>query len=98
MDAQVPELNIRDLAAFAATDPALMKADATVVKAGVVRPGIDANGFDLPPPESDAATASAPPPPKPPLNRDPGHLIPHDLFKLHDQPVIDPNVVPPGGP
>jgi hypothetical protein len=75
VDAIVPELNIRHLAEFAAKDPGLFLADKEVARAGVVRPGFDADGFDLPPPEQDPATIVAPVPPRPPLNRSPGHIF-----------------------
>jgi hypothetical protein len=92
VDAISPELNIQQLAQFAAVDPALVKANLEVVRAGTVHPGVDANGFDLPSPEPDPATVVAPPPPRVPLNREPGRL-----FKRHDPSVIDPNAVPAGG-
>jgi Flagellar P-ring protein len=89
VDAIVPELNIRKLAEYAGKDPVLEKANLEVVNAGVVRPGLlDADGFDLPPPETDPANTVAPPPPSAPLNRNHGHLI----FK-----PADPIVVPAGG-
>jgi hypothetical protein len=92
VDAIVPELNIRKLAEYAAKDPVLEKANLEVVNAGVVHPGLDVDGFDLPPPETDPANTVTPPPPSAPLNRNHGHLI----FKQHDQPA-DPIVVPAGG-
>jgi hypothetical protein len=75
VDAIVPELNIRHLAEYAAKDPSLALADREVARAGVVRPGIDSDGFDLPPPETDPATVIAPAPLRQPLNRSPGHLF-----------------------
>lgn len=92
VDAISPELNIRQLAQFAAQDPALVKANQEVVRAGMVRPGIDADGFDLPPLDPDPATVVVPPPPRQPLNRNPGRL-----FQRHDAPAIDPNAAQAGG-
>jgi hypothetical protein len=92
VDAISPELNIRQLSLFAAQDPALVKANQEVVRAGTVRPGIDADGFDLPALEPDPATIIAPTPPRQPLNRDHGRL-----FQRHDPPAADPNSVPAGG-
>jgi len=75
VDAIVPELNIRHLAEYAARDPGLIVADKEVARAGVVRPGIDSDGFDLPPAEPDPATVVVPQPARAPLNRSPGHLF-----------------------
>jgi flagellar basal body P-ring protein FlgI len=92
IDAIPPELNIRQLALFARQDPALVKANSEVVRAGVVRPGVDADGFDLPPQETDTAAQAPPPPPRPPLNREPGRIFGP---KRHDAPV-DPGLAPAG--
>jgi hypothetical protein len=94
VDAIPSELNIRQLAHFSARDPGLAKADGEVARAGVVRPALDANGFNLPAAEADPATAYTPPPPRPPLNREPGRIFGP---KRHDVPAIDPGVVPAGG-
>ncbi len=91
VDAVTPEMNIRQLAQFAATDPTLTKVDTEVARFGVVQPGVDSDGFDLPSPEPDPTTTFAPAPPRQPLNRSPGHLI----FKSHDS---DSSVTPAGGP
>jgi hypothetical protein len=93
VDATVPELNIRKLAEYAAKDPVLEKANLEVIKAGVVRPDLDFDNFDLPPQETDPAITTAPPSPSAPLNRNHGHLI----FKSHDQPTPEAPVVPAGG-
>ena len=89
VDAIPSELSIRQLAHFARRDPALTKADAEVARTGVVQPGLDANGFDLPPAEPDPASQYTPPPAPPPLNRSPGRLFGP---KRHDAPPIDPGV------
>lgn len=75
VDAITPEMNIRQLAQFAATDPTLAKVDSEVVRFGVIRPGVDGDGFDLPAPEPDPTTAFTPAPTRQPLNRSPGHLL-----------------------
>jgi hypothetical protein len=75
VDAIVPELDIRHLAEYAAKDPGLTLADREVARAGLVHPGMDADNFDLPPPEQDPASLLAPPPVRQPLNRSPGHLF-----------------------
>jgi hypothetical protein len=92
LDAISPELNIRQLAQFAAQDPALIKANLEVVHAGMVRPGLDADGFELPQLDPDPATVIAPPTPRQPLNRDHG-----SLFRRHDPTVTETNMVPAGG-
>jgi hypothetical protein len=93
-DAIPAELNIRQLHQFAHRDPALAKANGEVAKVGVVRPDLDATGFNLPATDSDPATRYTPPPPRPPLNREPGRIFGP---KRHDVPAIDPGVVPAGG-
>ena len=94
VDAITPELNIRQLAEFARNDQTgLMKANQEVARAGVVHPGIDADGFDLPSVDPDPSTVVMPAPPRPPLNRNPGRL-----FQRHDPPALDPNTIPAGGP
>jgi hypothetical protein len=90
LDAFPPGLDIRQLAQFAAQDQTgLMEANKVVLRNGVVRPGFDTDGFDLPPTDSDLAPVVTAPTPRPPLSRNPG-----SLFRRHD----DPNVVPAGGP
>ncbi len=89
VDAIPSELNVRQLAQFARRDPTLIRANAEIAKAGVVRPGLDANGFDLPTTEPDPATLYTPPPPRPPLNREPGRIFGP---KQHDVPPIDPGI------
>jgi hypothetical protein len=89
VDAIPSELNIRQLAHFAHRDPALTKANAEIARAGVVRPGLEANGFDLPPAEPDPAAQYTPPPPRPPLNREPGRIFGP---KRYDAPPIDPGL------
>lgn len=93
-DAIPAELNIRQLHQFAHRDPTLAKANGEVAKVGVVRPDLDATGFNLPATDSDPATSYTPPPPRPPLNREPGRIFGP---KRHDVPAIDPGVVPAGG-
>jgi Flagellar P-ring protein len=95
VDAIPAELSIRQLAEFATMDPTLTRANVAIARAGVVRPDLDANGFDLPPPRPDPAAQVAPPPPRPPLNREPGRIFGP---KRHDAPAIDPGAVPAGGP
>ncbi|MBA4065432.1 MAG: hypothetical protein C0501_17310 [Isosphaera sp.] len=75
IDAVPGELSVTQLTEFARTDPALAKADAAVARAGVVRPDLDANGFDLPPDPPDPAAQVPAPPPRPPLNREPGRIF-----------------------
>jgi hypothetical protein len=94
IDAIPAEMNIRQLAQFAANDPTLTRVNAEVARAGVVRPDLGAAGFDLPAAQPDPAAQVPPPPPRPPLNREPGRLFGP---KRHDAPVIDPGVVPAGG-
>jgi HEAT repeat protein/flagellar P-ring protein FlgI len=94
LDAIPAELNIRQLAQFAGRDPTLAKANAEVAKVGVVRPELDASGFNLPPTTSDPVTRLTPPPPRPPLNREPGRIFGP---KRHDTPAIDPGTIPAGG-
>jgi hypothetical protein len=60
---------------------------------GVVRPSLDATGFNLPSTEPEAATRYTPPP-RPPLNREPGRIFGP---KRHDVPAIDPGTIPAGG-
>ena len=72
---------------------ALEKANAEVAKVGVVRPELDATGFNLPSTDADAATRPPTPPPAPPLNREPGRIFGP---KRHDVPAIDPGVIPAG--
>ncbi|WP_439629878.1 flagellar basal body P-ring protein FlgI [Gemmata sp.] len=94
VDAVPSELNIKQLADFARTDPTLTRANTEVAKAGVVRPELDVSGFDLPSnaPETEAPVATAPA--RPPLNREPGRIF----GKRHDAPPpADPGVVPAGG-
>lgn len=93
-DAVPAELNIRQLAAFAAKDPTLTRADVEIARAGKVRPALDGEGFDLPPPQPEPAAQFTPPPPRPPLNREPGRLFGP---KRHEVPAIEPGVVPAGG-
>jgi hypothetical protein len=94
IDAIPSELNIRQLAHFAHRDPTLARANAEIAKAGVVRPALDADGFNLPPTEPDPAAQYTPPPSRPPLNREPGRIFGP---KRHDVPAIDPGIVPTGG-
>jgi hypothetical protein len=94
VDAIPSELNVRQLAQFARRDPTLARADAEIAKAGVVRPVLDANGFDLPATEPDPATVFTPPPPRPPLNREPGRIFGP---RRHDVPPIDPGIARAGG-
>jgi hypothetical protein len=94
VDAIPSELSIRQLSDFARRDPTLTQANVEVVKAGVVRPELDAAGFDLPAPAPDPVTQFTPPPPRPPLNREPGRLFGP---KRHDAPPVEPGVVPAGG-
>jgi hypothetical protein len=94
VDAVPAELSIRQLAQFAHRDPTLAKANAEVAKVGVVRPELDAHGFNLPTAEPDPSTRYTPPPPRPPLNREPGRIFGP---KRHDVPAIDPGTVPAGG-
>ena len=63
IDAIPSELNIRQLARFAGRDDSLIKADAEIARLGVVRPALDADGFNLPASEPDPATQYTPPPP-----------------------------------
>jgi hypothetical protein len=84
-------LNIRQLAHFAQRDPTLAKANAEIARTGVVRPALDAEGFNLPPTEPDPATQYTPLPPRPPLNREPGRIFGP---KRHDVPAIDPGTIP----
>jgi hypothetical protein len=93
VDAIPAELSIRQLAHFTRRDPSLTKANAEVAKAGVVRPTLDADGFNLPSPEPDPATQYTPPPPRPPLNREPGRIFGP---KRYDVPPIDPGAAPAG--
>jgi hypothetical protein len=90
VDAVPAELDIRALAEFARKDPSLVAANLEIARAGVVRPELDAAGFDLPPAEPEPAAQFTPPPPRPPLNREPGRLFGP---KRHDQP---PPVIPAG--
>jgi hypothetical protein len=92
IDAVPGELDVTQLTQFSRTDPALVRANAAVAKAGAVRPALDANGFDLPPDEPDPAAQVPPPPPRPPLNREPGRIFGP---KRHDP---DPGVRPAGSP
>jgi hypothetical protein len=94
VDAVPAELNIRQLAQFARKDPTLSRANQEIAKAGVVRPALDSDGFDLPPAEPEPAAQFTPPPPRPPLNREPGRIFGP---KRHDTPAIEPGVVPAGG-
>lgn len=94
IDAIPAELNVRQLAQFARKDPTLTRANVEIAKAGVVRPELNAEGFDLPALEPEPAAQFTPPPPRPPLNREPGRIFGP---KRHDVPAIDPGVVPAGG-
>ncbi|HSQ54965.1 MAG TPA: HEAT repeat domain-containing protein [Gemmata sp.] len=94
IDAIPAEMNIAQLAQFARKDPTLTKANLELARAGVVRPDLDSNGFDLPAPPPDPAAQYTPPPPRPPLNREPGRLFGP---KRHDTPAMEPGVVPAGG-
>jgi hypothetical protein len=94
IDAVPAELNIRQLAQFARKDPTLSRANLEIARAGVVRPELDAASFDLPPSEPEPAAQFTPPPPRPPLNREPGRLFGP---KRHEQPAVEPGVVPAGG-
>jgi hypothetical protein len=94
VDAIPSELNIRQLAQFARKDPTLTRANVEIARAGVVRPGLDADGFDLPALEPEPAAQFTPPPPRPPLNREPGRIFGP---KRYDVPAIDPGVIPATG-
>ncbi len=94
IDAIPSEFNVRQLADFAWQDPTLTRANLAIATAGVVRPDIDADGFDLPPQRTESAALVTPLPPRPPLNRDPGRIFGP---KRHDIPAIDPGVIPAGG-
>jgi hypothetical protein len=94
IDAIPSEMNIGQLAQFAAKDPTLTKANLEIARAGVVRPELDSRGFDLPSPTPDAAALFTPPPPRAPLNREPGRLFGP---KRHETPAVEPGVVPAGG-
>lgn len=91
VDAVPAELNIRQLAQYAAKDPTLTRANLEIARAGVVRPDLDTAGFDLPPPEPEPAAQVPPPAPRPPLNRNPGRLF----GPKRDEPA-DPGVLPAG--
>ena len=94
IDAIPAEMNIAQLSQFAAKDPTLTRANTKVASAGVVRPELDATGFDLPPAEPDPAALFTPQPQRPPLNREPGRIFGP---KRHETPTIEPGVVPAGG-
>jgi hypothetical protein len=94
IDALPSELNIAQLAQFAAKDPTLTKANLEIARAGVVRPELDSRGFDLPDAQPDPAAQFTPPPPRPPLNREPGRLFGP---KRYETPAVEPGVVPAGG-
>ncbi len=94
IDAIPPELNIRQLAQFARKDPTLARANLEVARLGAVRPELDSASFDLPPVGPEPVAQFPPPPPRPPLNREPGRLFGP---KRHEQPVVEPGVVPAGG-
>lgn len=95
VDAVPAELNIRQLSQFALKDPTLARANLEIAKAGVVRPDVDASGFDLPTVGPDPAAQYTPPPPRAPLNREPGRIF--GTKRQEYTPPVDPGVVPAGG-
>jgi hypothetical protein len=94
IDAIPSEMNVGQLAQFAAKDPTLTKANVEIARAGVVRPELDSTGFDLPAALPDPAAQFTPPPPRPPLNREPGRIFGP---KRHETPAVEPGVIPAGG-
>jgi Flagellar P-ring protein len=95
IDAIPPELNIKQLAQFAGRDPTLAKANQEIARAGVVGQSLDGTTFDLPAAEVEPAAQFTPPPPRASLNREPGRIFGP---KRHDQPAIEPGVIPAGSP
>lgn len=93
VDAIPSELNIKQLAQFAQRDATLTRANIEIARAGIVRPDLDASGFDLPSADPDPAAAVAAPIVRATLNRAPGRIFGPGR---HDVPAIDPGVVPAG--
>jgi hypothetical protein len=95
VDAVPAELNVRQLADYARTDPKLTLANTEVARAGVVRPDLDVSDFNLPSTTPEAAPPVVAAPPRAPLNREPGRIFGP---KRHDAPPpVDPGVVPAAG-
>ena len=95
VDAVPSELNIRQLADYARTDPKLTMANTEVARAGVVRPDLDVSDFNLPSTDADAPPPVVAAPVRPPLNREHGRIF--GSKRPEASPPVDPGVVPAGG-
>ncbi|MBX9580320.1 MAG: hypothetical protein K2X87_08440, partial [Gemmataceae bacterium] len=73
VDALPRQLSIQQLALIAPKDPALVKANAEVSRAGTVGTDPEATGVDLTDPEAEGKPAAEAP--RPPLSREPGRIF-----------------------
>lgn len=73
VDAIPRQMSIQDLAAFARTDPGLVKADREVARVGTIRTDLEKTGVDLTDPDTEPKVE--PPPVRQPLSRQPGRIF-----------------------
>jgi hypothetical protein len=75
IDAVPRQFTIQQLAAFAKSDPMLLKANQDVAKIGTVRPDVEQAGYNLPADQDPTAVATDPSAARAPLSRDPGRIF-----------------------